>query len=127
MPSFHKKQRVKTFILSKVALLVLGVLTALLSMATWDVFQKARETEVRREQHEAELADLEEREAALRHELERLETPRGLEEEIRNKFDVAREGEGVIVVVDPRENSEQAAMVKNQSFWSRFIDIFSRD
>ena len=44
---------------------------------------------------------LQKREASLKAKIEALETERGIEEEIRNKFGFAKEGEEVIVIVEP--------------------------
>jgi cell division protein FtsB len=127
MLSFHEKKRIKLFLLSKLVLLALAALTVLLSMATWDVYQKFSETAVKREQRETALAELKVREAALRSELARLETTQGLEANIRSKFDVAREGEGVIIVVDPKAENQQASVAEKQGWLGRFLGLFKRD
>jgi cell division protein FtsB len=127
MLSFHEKKRIKSFLLSKLVLLALAALTVLLSMATWDVYQKFSETAVKREQRETAFAELKVREAALRSELARLETTQGLEANIRSKFDVAREGEGVIIVVDPKAENQQASVAEKQGWLGRFLGLFKRD
>jgi len=124
MFGFYEKRRLKHILFSKVTLLILGVAVAFFVTAVWDVYQKAQETAVKRAQREAELAELQEREAMLRSELDRLSTARGLEEEIRGRFEVVREGEGIIVIVDPSEEESQVAAAKEAGFWERLFGWF---
>ena len=56
-----------------------------------------------------------------------LNSERGLEEEIRDKFNVAKEGEEVIVIVGPEigkpdDTKKEGSLVKG--LWSRILDVF---
>ena len=85
---------------SKVAFVFLIVLIALIGNATVNMFERYKEAKVRADRAAEELALLEERRAKLASDLERLSTPRGTEEELRRRFNVAADGEKVIVIVD---------------------------
>jgi cell division protein FtsB len=124
MFDFYEKRKLKSLLFSKVTLAVLAVVVAFFATNVWGVYQKAHETSEKRAQLEKEFAELQAREATLREELDRLHTNRGMEEEIRSKFDVAREGERVIVVVDPKPVDALAGAGEKKGFWKRLFDWF---
>lgn len=82
---------------------LLLLLIALLLRGVWGVYVKERESRVLRLEAEGQLTDLERRENELRADIAELKTDRGIEEELRERYDLAREGEGVVVLVDPPE------------------------
>lgn len=66
---------------------------------------------------------------AISDDLRELSTPRGKEEIIREKFQVVKEGEGVIVLpASPalEESMEAVKMKEKKSFWQTLIGIFSK-
>lgn len=58
---------------------------------------------------QAELQILKDREKNIKEKIEGLSTERGVEEEIRNKLGLIKEGEGVIIIADPPISSETEA------------------
>lgn len=64
------------------------------------MYQKERETKENRIIAERRLSELEGREYALRKELDRVTSRRGIEEELRRRHDVAKEGEHLLIIVD---------------------------
>ncbi len=60
----------------------------------------AVEMTARQEAAQRELAELELRRAALIEEVEYITSERGIEAEMRRQFDVAREGEQVVIIID---------------------------
>jgi len=127
MPRFSKKSTFRRLFHPWLVIVVLFALVTLLGINVWDVLLKARETYTNKTRDEQELAELKERERSLREELERLESQQGLEAEIREKFEVGREGEGMIVVVDPKEETAAAAQTGEKSWWQLIRGWFSRD
>ena len=101
----------------------LVLLTFFLGSATWHIWQKERITAERRSQSRRELRDVSTRETELRAEIERLTTARGQEEEVRSKFEVARPGEKVIVIVDAPADSQTAGALES-SLWVRILGWF---
>jgi len=102
---FGKKNDYKTYLYSRPAIGVLLIIAVLLGMSVYERFIVEREMSDRREYSEAELERLDERKIQLEDRVEYLEGERGIEEEIRKNFDVAREGEQVIILTG--EESEQ--------------------
>lgn len=70
-----------------------------------------------------ELAHLQEREMKLQGEIVRLGTERGQEEEVRSRYEVARPGEKVIIVVDAPTEAQEAA-AQSSSWWARVLEWF---
>jgi cell division protein FtsB len=62
------------------------------------------ETSKNREIAELKVTELQEAKKELTYDIENLKTNQGLEENIREKFGLAKEGEGLIIVVDNKEN-----------------------
>jgi len=97
------------------------ILIALTLRGVWGVYQKSKESAVLRQEAEAKLSDLEGRESLLRGEISALKTDRGIEGELRQRYDLAAEGEGVIVIVDPPippPEPRPTAFQKFKSFFS---------
>lgn len=74
----------------------------------WGVYIKERDSRALRLESEAQLSDLKVREADLRKDLAGLKSERGIEEVLREEYELAKEGEGVIVIVDPTEPPPKA-------------------
>lgn len=76
---------------------VLGI-CLLLGMSVWERYTVEREMAARRAVVEAELAELQSRYQTLKDEVAYLKDEQSLEAEIRKRFDVAREGESVVIL-----------------------------
>jgi len=85
---------------------IVVVLIVLLSMSVFERFSVEREMKERRMAEEEELQLLQERADALEEKVEHLQNTRGIEEELRNRFDVAREGEQVVIIVDDEDGRD---------------------
>ena len=107
MFDFYEKRKARNIVYSKPALVILTIITIAFIYSVYGALEKERETRLIRDQRAAVLDELHEREAILQKEIDRLNTGKGLESEIRSKFEVAKEGEEVIVIVEaPREEEE---------------------
>ena len=83
-------------------ILMLALLLAVLFgiWAVFGVYMKERESIHLREQAEAQLKDLQQRETGLDARIASLETERGQEAALRDAYQVGKDGEGVITIVD---------------------------
>lgn len=124
MFDFHEKRRFRRLMYSKITLIILGLIVIWLSFVVFDMYKKERDTGIKSAKQGSILDELEERETALQEENDRLSTERGMEEEIRSKFEVGREGEEVIIIVDnPEEKSKKNTRLK-KGFWQKIFDWF---
>lgn len=81
-------------------LVLLVVVIVLLARGTWGVYQKEKESRANVAMVQAELKTLKERKAVLEGETSRLATEEGVEAALREKYQVSKQGESVLVVVD---------------------------
>lgn len=109
---------------SRLSLLVLLALSIGLSFAVYDRYVVEREVNERRQDKEEDLRRLEARQAVLEERVNYLENEQGLEAEIRRHFDVAKEGEQVVVLVGERpEPTDGSSPLQQETdvesgFWS---------
>lgn len=102
-------------------LLIAGllVIVAILTKAVWDIYFKNQLAENNLAGTVKELVNLEARKAKLASEVDKLKTDQGLDENIRNNFSVAKEGEKVITIVNDEACSTVATTTPNRSWWAR--------
>jgi len=124
MDEFQRKKKFHRYFYSKLSVVILAILTIFLIRGAVSVIQKERQSKENLEKIEAELILANERQKKLEEDIDTLSTPTGIEGEIRSKYNVKREGEDVIIVVDPETN------VKNDStsvsFWSKIGNWFKK-
>jgi len=119
---FGKKNSYKAYVYSWPTVAVLCVITTLLFVSAYERFGVERDMSNRRTTSETELGRLQERKIQLEDRVHYLEGERGIEEEIRKNFDVAREGEQVIILVGEEEivevvNEEVTKAYPWYQFW----------
>ena len=124
MFEFHEKRKLKRLVYSKPTVVVLFIVVLFLLNGVWNVYQKERDTNEKKVMVQRELDELESRERELRKEVNRLSTKRGIEEEILGKFNVARSGEGIIVIVDAPEGDRTSDEQEKKSWWLRILEWF---
>lgn len=113
----QKQNMLKVLGLRIFTVILLLVLFALIR-GGWNVYQKQRETYVNKIDAEARLDELNDRKNQLQAEVLHLKSGRGIEEEMRQQFEVAREGEGLIVIVDRPESDNDGVEKRSGSWWS---------
>jgi len=91
---------------SWVTIVLLILLSLLLARSVFSMYQKNNRARERAQDAQIELTKVEERKALLSKSLEHIKTSKGVEEELRKKFDVAREGEHLLVIVDKEVKPE---------------------
>lgn len=85
---------------SRPALLVLGVAFVYSSYVAYGAYERAAQADEHVLEVRAELHDLEARAIEIDSELKRLDTERGVEQELRERYNVGREGEQAILLVE---------------------------
>jgi len=111
---------------SRPVLILLLLAIIVLTKAAWGVYLKEQESRKNVAMVKVELEALEKRRAVLVVETDKLNTEEGVEEAIRRKFQVSRDGESVLVVVD-KPLPAAAAEEKNGFFgkmWESVSGIF---
>ncbi len=124
MFDLYERRRLRRFFYSNGVLVAMALVVTLLVHGVFNVYSKERETSIKADARRAELLDLLNRQASLAAELGRLETKRGVEEELRGKYNVAKPGEGLIVLVEPPGSATTTSNV-SQGVWSWIKSIFN--
>ena len=101
----------------RLALLVLLLLVIAALSALWDVYKKETESRTLRVQAEAQLYNLNMQQSHLSGEISRLQTARGKEEMLRENYEMAKQGENLIVIIDPPAAPPVVATSSSVSKW----------
>ncbi len=126
MRNFQGKKGRGANILESVPVLI--ILVALLLFFAWGVLRfivKMRDTGKNKEIAQMKVAELAEAKEKLGGDIENLKTERGVEENIREKFGLAKEGEGLIVVVDDK-NAQNPEEEGDKNWFVRFLKNWFR-
>lgn len=132
MFDFHEKRKIKSVLYSKPIIFTLFFIAIVMSVTVYDRYVVAKEMEEKLEARRTELEHLKQRAEVLDAKVKYLEDERGIEEELRNRFDVAREGEQVVVLVDPKTQGQKQASAtpeeehreqesEEKSFWESIM------
>lgn len=128
MIPFQGRQKLRKILYSKVTLFILAVFVFFVGRGAWNTHEKAQIARSERDIAERALAELESRTSELQASLIRLKSDRGIEEEVRQKYTVARIGEEVVVVVDDSmKKSENGEAVAKKSFWKSLELLFTAE
>jgi len=104
--------------------MVLVFLIVALAQATWSAHKKMQYAQSKKEKAYKELAQLKKRSQALKEAKEVASTERGLEMEIRSRFDVGHKGEKMIVLLDAPEAPQQKPEPP-KTLWQKIRAFFS--
>ncbi|HRH31248.1 MAG TPA: hypothetical protein PK950_01125 [Candidatus Paceibacterota bacterium] len=131
MPKKHttiKKQK-QSLLYTPVGIGFLAAIFLFMAYSTYGVFTKWSDANGKlleaQESYSATVA----RHEAISKDLETLSTPRGKEEIVREKFNVVKEGEGVVVLPGSADSSvlaAEAAPKKKKGFWQTIKGIFTK-
>ena len=93
-----------------------------------DLIKKDIETTHKKELVLDQINSLQEREDSLNKDISKLETEEGKEEIIREKYQVAKEGEKMVTIINDSNttNSQQETSVVSHGFWNWLKRIFSK-
>lgn len=111
MFDFHQKRRMRTVFASRVTQGILLLVAFFVLLSAYNRYLIAREMADRREAVESEIAALEARRESMEAEVKYLSNERGIEAEMRRQFDIARDGEQVVIILE----DETAATAPTQT------------
>ena len=123
MRELREKHKRRERLYSTPVLIIVLVVSLFIARGAYGVMKKENESARHVEVLVEKVAELEARKGELRQNIEKLETEKGIEEEIKEKFSVSREGERVVVIVD-QEETATASATSTVSWYERFLNIF---
>jgi cell division protein FtsB len=125
MRNFQKKQGGIMSILQSVpVLMLLGALVIFFAYSMFDLVGKMMETSRNKEIAERQLAELQKSKEKLNTDIAKLNTEQGVDEIIREKFGLVKDGEGMIVIVEDKTPGVLEAESKSDGFFSFFTNWF---
>jgi hypothetical protein len=130
MEDFKAKQRLRKKLYSRGSFIILLSITVLLVRGAWGAWQKQRESGNNLARVEQELSSARGREQELSQSIERIKTPDGVENEIRQKFSVVRPGEEIVLIVNETRNNTDSdsgspSFIKKIGRW--FANLFGEN
>lgn len=100
MFDFHEKRKIRSALYSRPVVIFLFVVAFFLSISAYNRYSVAREMSVKLDTKKMELQEMQERAEMIGAKVEYLKNERGVEEELRSRFDAIREGEQVVVFLN---------------------------
>ncbi len=126
MKEFQEKSKNKKKRKSKILLLFMAIIFISLSRGVVGTYSKERDSKIEMDRVAEEKRNLEGRYNIISEQSESLKSQIGIETEIRSKFDVVKDGEGVIIIVEkdiPIPEEDKRGVLKR--FWDSVTGVFS--
>jgi cell division protein FtsB len=105
MFDFHEKRKIRRVLYSKIFIGGVFIVALILARSAYERYRVERDMAGRLLDREQELHELQERALLLESRVDHLRNERGIEEEIRERFDVVRDGEQVVVILEDESES----------------------
>lgn len=101
MKDFKTRKSSKTpFYHSWFFIIVLGLVLGLFVKSAYASFNKKKTADLEKEKYQEKLIDLKNKKENLENKINHLKTERGIEEELRKRFNVTKEGEKIIKIIE---------------------------
>jgi cell division protein FtsB len=100
MNSFGQKRDPLRLLGKRLLLILLFLLVIVATSGVWKAYQKEQESLSLRREAEIQMADLTKRKLQLEEDIMKLNTPRGMEDALREQYLLAKSGENLIIIVD---------------------------
>lgn len=121
MRNFQEKKGFKNILQSWPVLIILGLLLLFFAWGVIRFLVTLEETSKNKKMAEAKVAELTNSKEKLVTDIDSLNTDKGLEENIREKFGLGKVGEGLIVVVDDK-NAVTTEKEGKKNWFSSLLD-----
>jgi cell division protein FtsB len=127
MREFQERKRIRKIMSSRITLGVLCIVLGVLLFSVGRIYLRSAQAKKISEQVVRELEELDARKAKLEAQVQYLKTDIGREDELREKFNVKRPGERVLVIVDEEREVEPEIIHEQGVFlelWQSFKGLF---
>jgi cell division protein FtsB len=121
MRELQRKQKLKKRMYSVPVLVAFLLVVLLTARGTYSVLKKKHDSEVYVKNLQRETQDLNNRQAELENSVTYLKTEEGIDQEIKQRFNVEKPGEHVVVIVDPKQTSTTTTQ-ENSTWWKSLWD-----
>lgn len=125
MREFRERNKWKRILYSRWSLIALIILSFFMGNVVLNAYTRERLSAENSKRFEAQLQDIENRRVTLQADIAALQTPEGIEREIREKFNVVKGEEEIFVLVVDDSLSEQSSATTTTSWWQRILDLIT--
>ena len=101
------------------------VLLFFLGGNTWSMYNKNQQAAQAHFDEADQLSELQARQATLSSQLSALDTERGVEEDVRETYPLAKSGEEVIVLTDNPQAATDTSAGSGSNLWQWLTNLFS--
>ncbi|KKU70501.1 MAG: hypothetical protein UX94_C0005G0063 [Parcubacteria group bacterium GW2011_GWA2_47_21] len=123
MRLFEKKNNFKKISHSPVFIILAIIVAVFLVQTAYSAYQKSAESKALLQGVASRRDALSARRDFIQAALGRLQTPAGVEEEIRGKFGMEKEGERTVVIVNDDDGGSLYGKGESENLWDKFKKI----
>ncbi|HEV7702259.1 MAG TPA: septum formation initiator family protein [Candidatus Paceibacterota bacterium] len=116
MRDFQQNKRWKNVVESWPVLVFLGILLFLFAWGIIGLMSRMQTTRENRKIAENKLKEFQDKKRTFEADVAKLDSQNGIEETIRERFPVVKEGEGLIVIVDDKTKAPESEAPKGGFF-----------
>lgn len=124
MRNFKEKRRFRSILNSKIVLIFLSALVLFFAWGVIGFMVKMETVRENRKIAENKFIELQKQKEHFSREIAKLNTEEGKEDNIREKFGLAKEGEGLIVIVEDK-NLKEEEKEDSGGFWGFIKNLFN--
>lgn len=118
----YQKKSTNSLWHSPLMLFVLFCVVLLFMYNMIELIEKVRDTNKKTELVHSQIDELSKREQALNSDISRLKTDQGVEETLRDKYQLVKTGEKMVVIVD--EKDAVSSVVTEEKSGNSFVNFF---
>ena len=122
MLDFQKKKKVRQILYSPWVSGIVVIIALYAVYSTWSVYQKYVQSKSQLTKSESQVLALDRQNTTLDGQISALQTPQGVEDEIRSKYGMAKTGEALAVISE--SNTSAGTATTTQTWWQKFIGFF---
>src|SRR3989344_1248198 len=116
MSIFKNRKSLRTFFKSRYFIVILLIVAFLAAKGAYNAYLRYERSQEAVDRIQAERSGLEERESALEKTLKGLETPEGVDRELRSNYGMVKDGEDLIIIVNDDTNAGTETQTKKGWF-----------
>lgn len=124
MREFQQRRSWKKFFRSRYMIAILAILVILVGHGVWNAYGRYERSKEALEMLEREYTQLSDRKERALSATLALSSDDGLERELRSTYGLVREGENLIVIVDPRGDDADDTAVVESTWWEKLLSVF---
>ncbi len=126
MREFQERRKLRKIIFSRFTFVLLAIILVFLAYSTVKIYLRSRQAKDVNEMVKKEVEDLKNRKSELEATVKRLQTEAGIEEEIRNKFPVQKQGEKMVMIVEGETKSDNLTANSSLGFFQKVWRFFQK-